>query len=79
MTVWQDNASLAATQADAYVDMERRAAVREAVALIVGRQPGLAFFKLTRSVQRQARVAGVGLAVIPGCPCGSTHPEQVQS
>lgn len=73
MTVWQDNASLAATQAEAYVDMERRAAVREAFDLIVGRQPGLAFFKLTRSVQRQARVAGVGMAEIPGCPCGGVH------
>jgi hypothetical protein len=69
-TIWQKNAETFASTAESYVDQERHSAVREAVGLLVDRKPGLALFKLVRSVERQARISGVGLAEIPACPCG---------
>jgi hypothetical protein len=69
-TIWQDNADQFATRSAEYVDQERRSAVREVIALLVDQKPGLALFKLVRSVERQARISGVGMAEIPACPCG---------
>lgn len=78
-TIFQDNAALAATRSEEYIDQARHAAVREAIALLVEGKPGLAQFKLTRSVERQARVAGVGMAEIPSCPCGGICPDGHES
>lgn len=70
-TIWQDNAAAFATQQPAAIDMERRAAVRKALQLIVDGQPGRARYELARSVVRQNRIAGGGTVDIhPGCPCG---------
>lgn len=69
-TIWQENAATFATNHASYVDQERHAAIRDALGLIVDGRPGLALFKLVRSVQRQARVSGLGMVEITACPCG---------
>lgn len=70
-TVWQQNAGTFAAQPAAYIDQERHAGVREALALIVEGRRGYALFKLARSVERQNRIAGGGTIPLPVCPaCG---------
>ena len=54
--------------------MERRAAVREAVRLLVEGRPGRAEFVMTRSVMAQARALGVGHTHI-GSTCGCGRPD----
>jgi hypothetical protein len=74
-TVWQANANQFASTPGAYIDQERRAVVRRALALIVEGRPGYAEFVLARSVMRQARIAGLGDIEIPACPrCGTRCP-----
>jgi hypothetical protein len=70
-TVWQANAAQFASTPDTYIDQERHAAVRKTIELIRQGRPGMAQFVLTRSVMRQARIAGLGDIEIPACPrCG---------
>lgn len=71
LTIWQQNAAIAATTPPSAVAAERHAGVRKAVHLIVDGTPGRAHYELVRSVQRQARIAGLGtLDLQPTCPCG---------
>lgn len=80
-SIWQQNAAAFASSPETYIDQERRAGVREALELILEGEPGRAQFKLARSVQRQARIAGLGALEIPACACGGscTHVVQGQS
>jgi hypothetical protein len=75
MSVWTDNAAAFASRQESYVDQERHASVRRALDLIRDGRRGYAVFVLTRSVERQARISGVGMADIPACPCGGRNPE----
>lgn len=75
-TIWQDNAAAFTSRPESHIDQERHAGVREALGLILEGKTGLALFKLTRSVERQNRIAGGGTHPIePSCPCGGrcTH------
>lgn len=54
----------------AAVDAQRHDGIHRAVDLLVDGTPGRALFALSRSVQRQARIADLGdVAQVP-CPCG---------
>lgn len=52
-----------ATTVEDALDAERRAAVRDALDLIVAGEPGHALFVLQRSLDRQLRIAGIRTAV----------------
>lgn len=74
-TIWQDNAAQFASTPEGYVDQERHASIREALALIVDHKPGKALYTLVRSVERQARIGGAGhVDIHPSCPCGGRCP-----
>ena len=77
-TIWQENAAEFATRQDTYVDQERRQAVRRTIELLVEEKFGPALFHLVKSVERQARISGVGQAEIPACPCGGRCKEHVR-
>lgn len=69
-TVWQDNAAAFASKPEAYIDQERHSGVREAARLIREGKRGQAHYVIVRSVQRQARIDGLGTPDIPVCACG---------
>ncbi len=66
----KENVERFASTADSYIAQERHSAVRRALELIKAGRPGYARFVLTRSVIRQARIAGLGDVDLPTCPCG---------
>lgn len=69
-TVWQQNAQAFASTPETYIDAERHVGVRKATGLLLARKPGRALYELTRSVERQARIAGLGSHDLqPVCPC----------
>ena len=72
-TSWQQNAASFATTPEQAIDAERHRGVRRALGYLTQEQPsrGRAFYELSRSVIRQARIAGLGtLDLQPACPCG---------
>ncbi len=74
-TIWQGNAAAFATTPPTAIDAERHDGVRRALDLIVDDQPGRALYTLVRSVERQARIAGLGTHPMqPTCPCGGRCP-----
>jgi hypothetical protein len=69
-TSFQVNAGEYATIAETAIDAERHAASRNAVQLLLAGRRGRAHHELLRSVQRQARIAGLGDILQLPCPCG---------
>ncbi|HEY1177556.1 MAG TPA: hypothetical protein VGF17_15470 [Phytomonospora sp.] len=70
-TVYQWNASAFASTPPAYIDQERHAGVRRARDLITAGRRLAALHHLAASVERQARIAGLGAIPLPICiPCG---------
>ena len=69
-TIWQQNAADFASKPAPYIDQERHAGVREALEHILAGRPGRAQYALARSVQRQARIAGLGTPDLQVCACG---------
>lgn len=58
------------------VDARRLVGVRTALGHLRGGRPGRAYYELVRSVQDQARLAGVVLDAAPAaCPCGGRCPK----
>lgn len=61
-------------QVESYLADQRAEGIRRALDYLVAGQLGRARYELQRSVQRQARIAGLGtLPVVVGCPCGREH------
>lgn len=52
--------ALVITGTQDYVAVERRAAIRKTIALLVEGKPGRALYTMVRSVERQARIEGIG-------------------
>lgn len=56
------------------VDARRRLGVSAAVAHLRGGRPGRAYYELVRSVQEQARLAGIPVSTSV-CSCGGRCPK----
>jgi hypothetical protein len=69
-TSWQRNAGEFATTAAAAVDAQRHLGVHQTLQALHEGNPSRALYTLTRSVQRQARMAGLGDLLPVPCPCG---------